>query len=135
MHLTRRQYERLQRLRRSQRAKDRELSSILCPPQQDDAYVHDNLLRTHVFHSSFSSSALAMAFAEGERNTGLQLLNDIMQFAPDQYVQMMREANDRRIADEPRRGGTNGRGDDSRSEPDSAAVASDYEPTDAALDD
>jgi hypothetical protein len=59
----------------------------------------DLLERTHCFGSSFGTNALAMAFAEGERNVGLQLLNDIMSVAPDQYVLMMREKNGREHAD------------------------------------
>jgi hypothetical protein len=63
------------------------------------AFIFDRLVRCHIFSSSFTPEALAMAFAEGERNVGLQDLNDVMRFAPDQYVQMMREANDKEIAD------------------------------------
>jgi hypothetical protein len=70
-------------------------------------YVHDLLLRCHVFTSSFTSDAICMAFNEGERNIGLQLLTDVMQFAPDQYVQMMREENDRRIAADSGHSGNN----------------------------
>lgn len=68
------------------------------------SYVHDILLRCHVFTPSFNFSAMAMAFAEGERNVALQLLGDVMRCAPDQYIQMMREVNDRSTADD-RRGG------------------------------
>lgn len=56
------------------------------------AYAYHNLARCHVFTTSFNTNALAMAFAEGERNSGLQLLNDILTYCPDQYVNMMREA-------------------------------------------
>src|SRR5271154_4095494 len=59
------------------------------------SYLFDKLTRCHIFSSSFSQSALLTAFAEGERNIGLQDLNDVMRWAPDQYVQMMREANDK----------------------------------------
>lgn len=99
------------------------------------SYIHDHLTRCHVFSSSFSASSLGMAFSEGERNIGLQILNDVMQFAPDQYVQMMREANDRRIADDNRQSGgrspNNGR-DNSGSVPDESAgtVSAEYEPGD-----
>lgn len=97
-------------------------------------YVYDQLTRCHVFSPSFNLSALAMAFAEGERNSGLQLLGDVMAFAPDQYVQMMREANDRRSANdnnsEAGRSSANGRGPDSGPEPDDAdgGLVSEYEP-------
>jgi hypothetical protein len=58
-------------------------------------YFCARLVACHVFSSSFSTNAMQMAFAEGERNQGLQLLNDLMQFCPDEYVQMMREYNAR----------------------------------------
>lgn len=59
------------------------------------SFVHDKLLSAHVFSTSFSHNALQMAFNEGERNQGLQLLNDVMLFCPEQYILMQREANDR----------------------------------------
>ena len=94
-------------------------------------YVYEILnTRCHVFDTSFHEVPVKMAFLEGERNIGLQLLIETMLWAPDQYVQMMREANDRRIASDsqqPGGRGANGRGDDSGSEPDGAAGAvSDY---------
>lgn len=59
------------------------------------AYMHAVLERCHVFASSFNTDSLNMAFAEGERNIGLQFLRDVMQACPDMYVLMMREANER----------------------------------------
>lgn len=57
------------------------------------------LNRTGVFRSSYSSDALAMAFAEGNRNIGLQLLAQVHELCPDQYPEMVREANERNIDD------------------------------------
>lgn len=59
------------------------------------SWMLERLEQTHVFSSSFNGNALHMAFAEGERNVGLQLLNDIMVACPDYYVVMMRERNER----------------------------------------
>ena len=56
-------------------------------------WIYERLAECHVFASSFSLNAYEAAFKEGERNVGLQLLNDVMQADPDGYVQMMREAN------------------------------------------
>ena len=92
------------------------------------SYMHERLVRCHIFSSSFNASSLGMAFAEGERNVGLQDLNDVMAFAPDQYIQMMREANDRSNNDRPIRSAENGRRDDTGSEPEAGAVISDYDP-------
>jgi len=57
------------------------------------------LNRTGVFRSSFSSDALAMSFAEGNRNIGLQLLAQVHELCPDLYPEMVREANERDIDD------------------------------------
>lgn len=59
------------------------------------AWILDRLERCHCFSSSFSPDPLAMAFTEGERNIGLQDLNDLMRYTPDSYVLMMRERNER----------------------------------------
>ena len=40
-----------------------------------------------------------MAFNEGERNAGIKLLNDIIQYCPEQFIEAMREANGRRTID------------------------------------
>ena len=65
------------------------------------------LERCHMFAASFSKNALEMAFAEGERNVGLQLLNDIMIACPERYVEMMRERNERDLTDIARRNNAN----------------------------
>src|SRR6266702_1556336 len=64
------------------------------------SWMLDILESCHVFASSFSIDSSRMAFSEGERNVGLQLLNDIMAACPDQYVVMMRERNERNLAAE-----------------------------------
>lgn len=67
-------------------------------------WTYDILTTCHVFASSHTGNALNTAFAEGERNIGLRLLNDIMRACPDQYVQMVREANARHTSADSRRG-------------------------------
>jgi hypothetical protein len=62
-------------------------------------YVWDQLAAAHVFSTSYSPDALQMAFAEGERNSGLRLLNDIIEWCPEQFIQMMREQNERSTID------------------------------------
>jgi len=61
-------------------------------------YIWDKLTSSHIFATSYSSDPIAMAFAEGERNAGLLLLNDIIQWCPEQFILAMRESNERRIA-------------------------------------
>ena len=62
-------------------------------------YVWDQLTAAHVFSTSYAPDALQMAFAEGERNSGLRLLNDIIEWCPEQFIQMMREQNERSTID------------------------------------
>ena len=50
------------------------------------------LERAGVFRSSFSSDAMAMAFNEGNRNSGLALLATVSNLSPAEYVEMMEEA-------------------------------------------
>lgn len=64
------------------------------------AWVLHLLEAAHIFTTSFDRDAIAMAFAEGERNHGLILLNDIHQHCPDQYILMLRESNERHTASE-----------------------------------
>lgn len=49
-----------------------------------------------VFASTFSVEALNMAFMEGQRNTGLSILADVMEVAPKKFQVMMLEAKERR---------------------------------------
>src|SRR6266699_1556731 len=61
-------------------------------------WMLERLESCHVFASSYSGNALSMAFSEGERNVGLQLLTDIMAACPGRYVEMMQERNERDAA-------------------------------------
>src|SRR6266704_2332873 len=75
-----------------------EITTYIMSTAPSRAWMYDKLEICHVFRSSFSTDALAMAFAEGERNIGLQLVGDIMVACPDDYILMMREANERERA-------------------------------------
>lgn len=72
-------------------------------------YVHSLFVRTHIFDPSFDRDAIVMAFREGERNVGLQILNDVMQVCPDQYVVMMQEHHARTLAADARLNAINDR--------------------------
>ena len=65
-------------------------------------WVYDLLAGCHIWAQSFSRDPLITAFNEGERNVGIKLLNDIMQFCPEDYIQALREANGRQSADDAR---------------------------------
>ncbi len=75
------------------------------------AWILDILERCSIFATTFTGDSLRSAFAEGQRNIGLFVLNDIMQTCPDQYVLMMQERNARNAM--PAREPTNGRRDTS----------------------
>jgi len=54
-------------------------------------WMWDLLTRCGVYHSSYSSDALAMAFHEGHRNIGLHLTAEINRLSPELYVRMVNE--------------------------------------------
>ena len=84
---------------KSAKLADRQRGEVLTTIVETTAgrqYLWDRLEAAHIFRSSFSTDAVQMAFYEGERNQGLLLLGDIMQWCPDQFIQMMREHNERR---------------------------------------
>lgn len=49
-----------------------------------------------VFRSSFNTNAMAMAFAEGNRNYGLRLMYRIHKLCPNLYPAMIRENSNER---------------------------------------
>lgn len=51
------------------------------------------LSEAQVFHSVFDRDPLVMAFREGKRNRGLQLMNEILIITPAQYQLMQTENN------------------------------------------
>ncbi len=51
------------------------------------------LERTRVFHPSFNTNSMTMAFAEGARNEGLRTLSLIQAHCPELYPTMLKEAN------------------------------------------
>jgi hypothetical protein len=61
-------------------------------------WVHSILADCAIFSTTFTGEALSGAFNEGKRSVGLQLLTDVVRWAPDQYIQMMREQTDKEQA-------------------------------------
>ena len=99
------------------------------------SWMHSRLAYCHIFHTTFTGAALSSAFGEGQRDVGLQLLLDVMRYAPDQYVFMMHEQNDKELADgrrtddsESRGRSANGGRDPGGSDDANGTVVSDYEP-------
>jgi hypothetical protein len=58
------------------------------------AWMNGILVLCNVFDSSFSTSALTMAYLEGKREIGLRLIADVVNAAPSRYTEMRKEAND-----------------------------------------
>jgi hypothetical protein len=65
-------------------------------------WMWDKLSECHMFVTTFNGDALQSAFMEGQRAIGLSMLSDIMIACPDQYIQAMRESNERSSLDERR---------------------------------
>ena len=63
------------------------------------AWIWNRLSAANVFSSVFSDNPYRMAFLEGHRTAGLELLNDIMEHCPQQFIKAMSEANGRRDSD------------------------------------
>jgi hypothetical protein len=56
--------------------------------------------RAGVFRTSFSTNAMAMAFAEGQKNEGIRITGQIHSLCPELYPVMTKEAlHDNRTAD------------------------------------
>ena len=70
---------------------------------QGRAFFHDFLEFCHLFSDPFTGNALVEAYRKGERNVGLRTFADLLAHCPDYYIQMVKEANDRRIARDTRR--------------------------------
>lgn len=107
--------------------RDRQLVvAQLCSTTSGREWIWNKLEAAHIFHTSYNENPIAMAFAEGERNQGLQLLGDVMAACPEQFLEMMREANVRRTLADTRANtaaadGTEGRSDAS-TEPEPGAA-------------
>ena len=61
-------------------------------------WLWERLARANIFETVYQDDPHRMYFLEGKRSEGLDLLGDWMQFAPDQFIEAMREANARRTS-------------------------------------
>lgn len=83
-------------------SKDTEESDIkwLMSSKRGRRIVWRQLDAAGVFRTSFSTNAMSMAFAEGNRNYGLKLLGIVHTVCPELYPVMVREANEQRNIDD-----------------------------------
>lgn len=70
---------------------DAELVRWLMSSTKGRRFLWKRLERAGVFNISFNTNAMTMAFAEGNRNQGLMLLDLINRHALEQYTTMVRE--------------------------------------------
>ena len=70
---------------------------------QGRAWFYNLLEFCHLFTDPFSGQALLEAYSKGERNVGLRIFADLLAHCPDYYIQMVKDANDRRISRDNRR--------------------------------
>jgi len=67
------------------------------------AYIYDLLIYCHVFDQPFSPNPHLTAFGCGQLDVGQVIFRKIHKLCPDEYIQMMREANARDATDDARR--------------------------------
>jgi predicted glycosyl hydrolase (DUF1957 family) len=70
----------------------------LMDTQSGRAFIWRSLESSHVFASSFTSDPLLMAFNEGQRVKGVELVTQLMKHCPKNYILMAEEANARDTA-------------------------------------
>lgn len=61
-------------------------------------FVWDWLESLHIFGTPVDPDTHRTYFLLGEQNAGKRLLDSILQWCPDQFIQAMREANERRTS-------------------------------------
>lgn len=54
-------------------------------------FVHRLLERAGIYRLTFTGDALSSAFNEGQRNSGLRLMNELLQHCPKRLSEMQRE--------------------------------------------
>lgn len=79
-------------------AQDREVIVELMARTNGRAWVLGILERCHIFANPFVGLDAKTNFNCGEHNVGIQIFNQIVRCAPDDYVRMMKERNERDAA-------------------------------------
>jgi len=62
---------------------------------QGRTWFYHFLEDSHLFSDPFSGDPYREAYLKGERNVGLRIFAEISQHCPNQYIQMIKEANER----------------------------------------
>lgn len=94
--------ERSEKAKSAQLERQTEIDDLLwlMSDKRGRRYMWRLLSESGIYRTSFSTDALAMAFAEGQRNRGLALVGSVMQHCPERFSEMQKEAraNERRKA-------------------------------------
>lgn len=93
---------RLDAEQRARNARETEVGDVkwLMGSKRGRRIVWRQLERAGVFRLSFNTNAMAMAFAEGNRNEGLHILALIHASCPELYPVMLKEQNSERNPDD-----------------------------------
>ena len=83
-----------QKRNKNERALDDGVLLNLMQTQNGRAWMWRHLGRCHAFHTPFTAENSVTNFRCGEQNIGLELIADLLRACPDQFIFMMREAND-----------------------------------------
>ena len=83
-----------QKRNKNERALDDGVLLNLMQTQNGRAWMWRHLGRCHAFHTPFTAEDSVTNFRCGEQNIGLELIADLLRACPDQFIFMMREAND-----------------------------------------
>lgn len=62
---------------------------------QGRAFIFDLLEFCQIGHSVFATNALIMAHQSGKQNVGLKVQGEVMALAPERYLEMLKEADER----------------------------------------
>lgn len=108
----RKDIRRAEKLAKLESTHDRETIVILMSTINGRSWMWRQLEQCHCFNDPFTGDALHEAYQKGERNFGLRLLSQINLYCPDQYIQMVREANERYLSN--------------NRDPDDAATSAEY---------
>lgn len=93
----RKDVRKLEKAARLAEANRHETIRRFCSDAAGREYLWTRLAAAHIFATIPPTDYAAMAYAEGERNQGLQLLGDILTACPERFIEMMREHHDRTV--------------------------------------
>lgn len=79
---------------RQQREREQNDLRWVMGSKQGRRFIWRRLSRAGVYQPSFNTDSAVMAFNEGNRNAGLELLNEIMETCPERYTEMLNEQKD-----------------------------------------